>query len=120
MIERIIIKGLPLILLLVLLQPALYFTLAWFRDWSFSGIVKTLTILIILAAVWLLRYLSPFLEKLSSRVFLLTMLLIFAVSRLIWMIGVQTLPISDFNTYQYLAEILSRGGLIQGPAAVSY
>lgn len=119
MIKRIIIKGLPLILLLVLLQPALYFTLAWFRDWQFSGIVKTLTILIILAAVWLLRYLSPFLEKLSSRVFLLAMLVIFAVSRLIWMIGVQTLPISDFNTYQYLAEILSRGGLMQGPAVDS-
>lgn len=109
---KIIVKGLPIILILAILQPMIYFLWDWFKDWNYPLYTVIGSLALVFIIFFLGRLLSPSLEKLDDRVFLVAVLLVFGLTRLIWIVTIPTLPISDFHMYNELGKTLASGQLL--------
>jgi hypothetical protein len=88
----------------------------FFQFWSgfsVSDAMKFLLILAITIALFLLGRLSPHLERIGEIPFWSTLLMVYFVSRLLWLINIPTLPTSDFYYYYKVAcEVALGKGLV--------
>ncbi len=82
------------------------------QNWSLVGLPRYwlfVAVLLSLVLTFLLRYTDSLVQRCSRWPFLLIAVSLVALLRLVWIIGVPTLPISDFESYNRSASAIAQG-----------